>query len=100
LLLGNGQPAEESKMRRTRRRSRRGQVDTNTLIGKKTKANELDALIFLKKSTFAKDCEPLTAIPLSIVLMDLEVWEHTKISATNTKSNLLDAYHGWFNLRG
>jgi CheY-like chemotaxis protein len=31
-----------------------------------------DALVFLKKTTFSKDCGP-NAIPLSIVLMDLEM---------------------------
>jgi CheY-like chemotaxis protein len=44
-----------------------------------------DALIFLKKTTFAKDCGP-SAIPLSIVLMDLEmvrIFTYPIISACN-----------------
>jgi CheY-like chemotaxis protein len=56
-----------------------------------------DALFFLEKTTFAKDCGPY-ATPLSIILMDLEMpGKSTLASGTLACANLLSS-HGWIDL--
>jgi CheY-like chemotaxis protein len=56
-----------------------------------------DALFFLEKTTFAKDCGPY-ATPLSIILMDLEMPGKSSVASSILACTNSFSSHGWIDL--